>query len=425
MKIAPSKSDGYETQRKVAPLPMLIETNKKKTQKTLVFKLKVHPTDNNSPVYEFQMDALDGTEDTREVLQWRVNLDKVITGFNITTAEGKDRMIQQLLRGKVLTTYTAGMEHKRRELHNNRQQEAARQARLQANGQAEDAVAAAIRTAMDGVAIPAITEEFITHGIRRVIESLVPHKALQRQKRCMRRYWRKPKDMSVKQYVSNVIHVNEVELPLLPPFNADQSLSEDEIVDMILFGTPSSWIKEMDRQGLNPEDTTLTALVSFLERIEESEGFDPQSTTIAKKSDNKKSKSSDNKMVAGDKHCLFHGPNTHSSNACHTLKKMLEEQKKGSGSGSKPSFASKNKTWKRDDKYGKDKGKKELAAFIKETIKEEMNSFHSKKRKTSDDDESHAEEGEVNQMDFDLSKFNYEDVDVDNLKIDTDDEVSA
>jgi hypothetical protein len=425
MKIVPPKNDTSDQQlRRVAPLPLTIETNLKKTQKTLVFKLKVHPTDNNSPTYEFQMDALDGTETTREVVQWNINLNKVLVGFNITTATATDQMIQQTLRGKVLTTYNSGVNATRTRLHRVNILAAETTAREAANGATAAEVAAAVKAAVDKEALPALNDEMITNGIHKVIESLVPHKALQRQKRCMRRYWRKPKDMAVKQYVSNILHINEVEIPLLPPFITDQGLSEDELMDMVLFGCPPSWTKEMDKQGMNPENITLTDAVAFFERLEESEGFDASATSI-KKHDIKKKKTEHNKLVSGDKHCLIHGPNSHPSNACNELKKILANMRGESSSSSKPAY--KNKTWKRgDDKkvsFKSDKSKKELAAFIKDTIKEEMNSFHSKKRK-ADDSSVEEEEGEMNQMDIDLSKFNY--ADMDNLKIDSDDdEVSA
>ena len=425
MKVVLPKNDTSDQQlRRVAPLPLMIETNIKKTQKTLVFKLKVHPTEASSPTYEFQMDALDGTETTREVVQWNINLNKVLVGFNITASGAIDQMIQQTLRGKVLTTYSTGVNAIRTKLHRTNILAAETVAREAANGATDAEIAAAVKAAVDKEALPAISDEMVTNGIHKVIESLVPHKALQRQKRCMRRYWRKPKDMAVKQYVSNILHINEVEIPLLPPFLVDQGLSEDELMDMILFGCPASWTKEMDKQGIDPENITLMNCVSFFERLEESEGFDTSATAV-KKHDSKKKKTDNNKIVSGDKHCLIHGPNTHPSNACFELKKILEKTRGGSPSSSKTTF--KNKTWKRgDDKktsFKSDKSKKELAAFIKDTIKEEMNSFQSKKRK-ADDSSSDEEEGEMHQMDVDLSKFNY--ADMDNLKIDSDDdEVSA
>ena len=57
--------------RKIAPLPLVIESSsKKKTLKSQVYKLRIDPTDNGSPTYEFILNKLEGGETPREVLHW-------------------------------------------------------------------------------------------------------------------------------------------------------------------------------------------------------------------------------------------------------------------------------------------------------------------------------------------------------------------
>ena len=73
--------------------------------------------------------------------------------------------------------------------------------------------------------------------------------------------------MKVRDYVSHVTHINDQELPMVPPFSMANSLSDDEILDIILYGTPKSWQAEMDRQGFDPLDNTLQEVMQFLERI--------------------------------------------------------------------------------------------------------------------------------------------------------------
>ena len=70
------------------------------------------------------------------------------------------------------------------------------------------------------------------------------------------------------------MRINTEEIPFIPPAAANQELSNDELIDILLFGTPKSWQREMDRQGFDPLDNTIQAVVAFMERIEESE--DPQ-----------------------------------------------------------------------------------------------------------------------------------------------------
>jgi len=45
-------------------------------------------------------------------------------------------------------------------------------------------------------------------------------------------------------------------------------LSEDEIIGILLFGTPKSWQCKMDRQGLDPLASAPAEAVAFMERIE-------------------------------------------------------------------------------------------------------------------------------------------------------------
>ena len=60
--------------------------------------------------------------------------------------------------------------------------------------------------------------------------------------------------MKVRTYLQHMLRMNQEELPNLPPHNTCQSLLTDELLDIILFGTPKSWQKEMERQGFDPMD---------------------------------------------------------------------------------------------------------------------------------------------------------------------------
>jgi hypothetical protein len=47
------------------------------------------------------------------------------------------------------------------------------------------------------------------------------------------------------------------ELPRLPPFAANQMLTNDEVINILLFGTPNSWQVEMEKQNWDPMDHTI------------------------------------------------------------------------------------------------------------------------------------------------------------------------
>ncbi len=86
----------------------------------------------------------------------------------------------------------------------------------------------------------------------------------------------------------------------------------------------------------------------------------------------------------------------------------------------------KNKSWDRKAaekaKEAKKQTMKELASFIKKTVRQELNAFHGTKRKADDDS---PEEGELNACDedgIDFAAFDYQDMN--NLKISSDDDES-
>jgi hypothetical protein len=54
--------------------------------------------------------------------------------------------------------------------------------------------------------------------------------------------------MKIRIFVNHLHQINLDEIPQLPPFAPDQELSNDELLDIILYGIPKSWVKEMDRQ---------------------------------------------------------------------------------------------------------------------------------------------------------------------------------
>ena len=169
----------------------------------------------------------------------------------------------------------------------------------------------------------------------------------------------------------------------------------------------------MDHQGFDPVAKTLTEVVTFMERIEQAEDFDGQQIDYKQRSSSNhgKKKNKTTKNSKGTKHCVVRGDCTHSSKECEVLKQAAKNhQNKGSGGHS-------NKTWKRKAKDSAKSTKKDLASFIKKSIakgvQKELNSID-KKRKARNN------ELNLNAFDGDLKGFNYEDMD--NLKIESDDE---
>jgi hypothetical protein len=235
---------------------------------------------------------------------------------------------------------------------------------------------------------------------------------------------RKPTDMGVREFYNHLVRINYTELTKLPPFNANQQLGDNEVVDVLLYAFPKSWQGEMERQGFDPLLNTPHELMKFCERLECAEAIEGKFNKVEKKNSNKKNgnKKSKNDSSSDEKYCHFHGKGNHSSNDCKTLKAMAESAKKNSSNKfrSNKNGNSKNKTWSKKAEDAKENTKKDLAAFIKKQIQAELNAVEddsSNKRKADSDAES--SDDEINMIDaanFDFSNLDLGDEDDKSVK---------
>jgi len=166
----------------------------------------------------------------------------------------------------------------------------------------------------------------------------------------------------------HIYRINTEEIARCPPaFDNTQCLTPDEIIDILLFGTPKSWQREMDRQGFDPLASTVTQVVEFMERIEMSEDFDGDKkvAVVTKKGNNNKDKSNKgNSGADGSKYCMLHGNNnTHDTSECKSL--MVQAKKLKGNNGSNQKGKGGNKSWKNKAKDDTNDSKKELATLIK------------------------------------------------------------
>ena len=111
------------------------------------------------------------------------------------------------------------------------------------------------------------TNPNFTLCLNAVTQHVFPQKALQYQRRYMRRNMRKPRDLSTREFHSRVQELNSY-LSQFPPFNAGQLLDDDNIMEILEFGIPATWQKHMIYQGFNASEHTATEFVEFCERLE-------------------------------------------------------------------------------------------------------------------------------------------------------------
>ena len=402
-KVVPTKSAPVQD-KNVCPLPLIPETDPnvdtKDSTKFGTFKLLTDPTDNDSTKYSFTMRYTDGTQGLRATIKWVMDVDKVITGLGVADAAAKIPLIQQLCSGVAQTAFDAAREQSRDARHEVLM-EAAVNALPVVNGETAAQKAVRVQNARNGVPAPAFGDADIQAGMQAIISQVAPYKVLEKQRRFMRRKMRKPADMMTRQYVTYFNRINLEELPCLPPFGDNQSLPNDEVKDIIVYGLPRSWLKEMDKHDFDPYNDTLKNLLGFCERMEASEDHDASGNT--KPSGGKSSKKARTQSGAnhsGDKWCEYHETNTHNTSECETLKKL----KASRGNTSRENTAraltnnrSPNKTWKRNAGDGKKFTRKELSAIATKAIKEAMKKKKAElnvasKRKIKDDKQSLSSE---------------------------------
>ena len=372
-------------------------------ENSIGLSLSTNPADDNAPKFKLQARILDGSEDVRSVLEWSKNLPRIFEGLNLNgNGDGPNQvnMIRNLLAGTARTLFDTEL---------TTAQTAERTCRADA---ANAGARAAIRN-QDVDHDDNTSPEVVRTAYRAMIRNILPRKILARVKRSLRREMRKPKDMKIRTYLQHIRRINSTEIPLLPPnYNAAQSLGNDELIDIVLFGTPNTWQKEMDRQGFDPMDSTLPQVVDFMERIELSEDFDGTNPTkVGKSKDKSKGKGNQKSTTSsnggGRKYCMYHGMCNHDTEDC-TVIKSLAKAKKAKTETPNGHANHSNKTWKRNGENGSKSSQKELAAFIQKAVKKGVQKeLSSNKRKASEELDLNALEEELGLKDFNCAELEW------------------
>ena len=407
MKVAVPTKQSYDfmsTKNELLPLVPEAELDVLDSTNSVRYDLRVTPADNNSPTYRTTARILTGSESVRTIINWMKAIDIIMAGLNLglnnAGANNRVTIVKSVLSGTPKALFDQYIE------------EAKTQARADAAQLAFDAAeanlagsGAAARNVVLATALDTHTDvAHIEPGIQYVVKNLLPAKALQRIKRILRRSTRKPHDMNIRTYVQHLNRINGDELPRLPPFDPDNSLGEDEMTDILLFGTPKSWQAEMERQGFDPMAHDVNEICTSMENLESAEAFDRKASPVDKQKNNNNKKkgnssSNNNNSTNGGKYCAIHGKCGHSTEDCRTIQNLKKNE------GGKPA-ASKNKSWKRQADDNKQKSGKDFAAFVKKQVKRELNALtETKSKKRSKHEANHCEDD--HEDDLSLSKMDF------------------
>ena len=214
------------------PPPIHFDVEEDKTFKKGEFikiDLKTNPSVDDSKTYSFQIKLLH-TATPEEILKFEDNFNMIVRGQNITAAGDKFGMMRNLLRGDALRVFES-------------------EAVTQLAGET-DATFLACKQA--------------------VIKYSFPKNALAIQKRYMRRFMRKPRHATVREFFVRIYKMRN-RMKQFPPFQMNQEIGIDELKEIIEFGAPSLWQREIYKQDFDVAARPIEDLVDFFERLEAAE----------------------------------------------------------------------------------------------------------------------------------------------------------
>jgi hypothetical protein len=267
----------------------------------LAYKLRNDPADDSSPTYELSVPYF-STGTCEEWLKFRANVGKVLLGQHVTTGPAKFLVARRLLNGDALSVFNAA---------------------LAALGSNE--TNAAYESCMDALA-----------------RHVFPKRALQLQKRYMRRFVRKPAEMSTRQFAARLQELNAylAKFPTTAPGQpAPDKLDDDEIVDIMEFGVPRSWQRKMVEHDFDAMTSSIASFIDFCDRMESIGATDEGQTKNGGHKKEGSSQKTPPQKKGGDRkrlrttsgegnHCLIHGytgPNGHTSEQCKVLMAQANE----------------------------------------------------------------------------------------------------
>jgi hypothetical protein len=342
-------------------------------------KLRTHPLNVGSPQFSFELSYF-STGTPEEFLLFQKGLRKVLEGQNLLTGPDMFATTRRMLEGDSLATFN---------------------------------------NAADGLE----TINRYKRSMNALKRHVFPKRALQMQKRWMRRFLRKPKEYTIREYVARVREINSW-FPAYPVNDGDEvlptRLDDDKLLDLLEFGTPNSWKKEMVKQGFAFTTKTIQEFVEFCERLEICEATNPTLTNNNRNDNNHPDKSQKGKRgtksykrkdqasedgsqkykkAKNSFWFMQHGENsTHNTNKCEYIKSQLKRLN-GTYNAQHPS---KKKEFKK---------KQELQMLIGDIADKAVKKVakDNKKRRAKDDSSSEEEEyHNIEQLNNQLKKVTFQ-----------------
>jgi hypothetical protein len=353
------------------------------------FKLRAVPTDPTSQLYSLSVPYYNTGTPERWIL-FRKDLDKVLTGQNITTGPPTYAMTRRILEGAALAKFD------------------------------ESSVTRGTET----------LEHFV-QVINDMGNYVFPRRALQMEKRYMRRYMRKPRRLKMREYMARVEELNN-DLRYFPLYVNGSRLLEDELLDIYEYGVPATWQKRFLLQGFDPLEHSKQEFLEFCERLEATEDIFEEQTGAKRKanpSDRYKAKEGKRALAnrssgmprkqntKNSRFCRLHGQQqSHDTGTCKVLLDQADKMK-ATWNTQPHQYQKKrfNATYNKNTSFQKNSGERD-------TKKRDFRSTENGKSHTSNGIEKHLKEqidhfmASVSKTEslpkdntLDLENFNYDD----------------
>ena len=111
----------------------------------------------------------------------------------------------------------------------------------------------------------------------------------------MRRFMKKPHDMSIKEYVARAVEINNYLLQFPPsvPTGNSKKLTNNKLLELLEFGIPLKWRNKLHLKKIKVQEHTIKEFTKMCKRIESALSDSP-STKRTNKGSSHKNKSHGN-----------------------------------------------------------------------------------------------------------------------------------
>jgi hypothetical protein len=186
--------------------------------KAASFKLFSIPGDNNAPKINFKIRPINGSETLQDCLTLFCKAKKVQRGCNIQNNEQYNTVLCNLLQSPALQVYDRAVKNAHTKHWKDLRSTAINTTARQKKNAGEDPMMPAkILSARNNVAKPNINKAMMIKGVHAVVSYMAPTKVLAKQTAWMRRYCRKPNNVTMKVFLNHLLRINNEELPYIPP----------------------------------------------------------------------------------------------------------------------------------------------------------------------------------------------------------------